>query len=109
MGRVTLQTIADETVVAPGYDIPFEGATDPGIAGDYVAFVSGDQTYGLYLYNLRDGGLHRVIAEGQTVDGKTVSVINKRESYMIADDRIGVGLTFTDGTNGIYIVEIAAP
>ena len=76
----TLVRIADTNTLVPGHDYPFDGFSSMydhlAISGDTVVFSgSGGPEFRSGLYVHRDGALHKLIEEGDILDGREVFLL----------------------------------
>jgi hypothetical protein len=100
-----LSRVADRTTAVPGAAGTFDSFlfTDVAISGDRVAF-RGHGTSGTDgIYTDLTGSLTKVIAIGDTFDGKTVSAVDIGQ-FALDGSSLAVMVTFTNGSAGIYTI-----
>jgi hypothetical protein len=98
-----LSRVADRTTAVPGATGTFNSftLTDLAISGDRVAF-RGTGTSGVNgIYTDLGGSLTKVIATGDSFDGKTVNAVNIGQ-FSFDGNNIAVVVGFTNGTGGVY-------
>jgi hypothetical protein len=108
--RGTITTFADTSTPVPGGVGNFNEITDIALDGGNLLFtgLSENSTRSaLYLYS--GGDLTRVVGPGDTVDGRVVSQALFRQDEALEGSTIGLLLTYTDGSFGIYSTVIPEP
>jgi hypothetical protein len=103
-----LARIADTTTPVPGGTGLFT-QFDPyvSLSGDDLVFV-GHSTTGPGIYTNATGPLTRLIAVGETLDGRTVADLEiGRQSFDGSVITFWAG--FTDGSSGIYVAPVPEP
>jgi hypothetical protein len=104
-----LSRVADRTTSVPGATGTFGsfvGVTAPvpaevAISGDRVAFRGTGTTGVTGIYTDLTGTLTKVIATGDTLDGKTVNAVNISQ-FAFDGSTIAVLVGFTNGSAGVY-------
>jgi hypothetical protein len=96
--------IADLATPIPGGTGSFTGFTAVSSSLGHTAFLgtgSGGQA-GIYLASV----LTKVIAVGDTLEGKVVSALHLGRDGLDGD-RLAFGASFTDGTEGVFVTRVA--
>lgn len=102
----TLIRIADLTMSVPGGTGNFLSFGDlPSVSDTWIAFTASSAgiTSGLYFGPTSGAWLHKVIAAGDTLDGRIVENVFL-DQYGGDAGFVGFRATFTDGTEGVYTV-----
>ena len=102
----SLSKVADLTTAIPGATDNFSGfgsvAIDPGI----VVFEGFDSDFRKGLYTDLGGTLSRVIAEGDTLGGKTVSALRFQHTGFSGGQAAFVA-EFSDASQGVFVATIS--
>ena len=106
-GALTL--LANHDTTAPGFPSQtFSGFGRMAIDGSIVAFsaiVGGGPTG---VWSTHSGALAKVLAEGDALDGRIVAECGMGGQGLDGNS-LAIGVSFTDGTRGIYMATIPAP
>jgi hypothetical protein len=108
VGGGSLARVADRSTAIPGGSGTFQDFGDPAISGSVLAFTgtgSGAQK-GLYAIDTNGGALSKVIAVGDTLDGRTVSDVIFGGQGLDGTTLV-FEADFTDSTSGVYAVPFA--
>jgi hypothetical protein len=104
-----LNVVADTSIPIPGGTGNFTGFgfglfTGPSLSDGKVAFLGTDASFQFGIYLNTGASLKKVIAAGDTLDGKTVSSILMSPEGLDGH-QLAFQIFFTDDSQGIYVAE----
>lgn len=103
-----LNVIADTSTLIPGSTGDFNSFGTPSIDNGSVAFLANTAFRSPFpeaIYTNLGGELTKVIAAGDSLDGKTIDSLQfKREG--LSGNQIGFSVRFTNASSGIYIATL---
>jgi hypothetical protein len=100
--------VADTSTNVPGGNGTFQSLSDVSLSGSAVTFLGVDAIDRAGLYTTLGGKLQKVIAEGDTVDGHTVSQLFS-SGEALSGQTIAFAANFTDGSQAIYLATYQLP
>jgi hypothetical protein len=104
-GAIT--AVADTNTAVPGGSGNFTTFGNPSVAGSLVAFNGTDSSNHTGIYLEQGSALGKLLAPGDTLDGKTVSTL-VMSSGSLSGTSLVFNVTFTDGSQGVYVASIPA-
>ncbi|MDA2921159.1 hypothetical protein MYX76_16990, partial [Desulfobacterota bacterium AH_259_B03_O07] len=100
-----LSVVADKSTMIPGGTGTFTGFEITSLDGGNVAFLGFGTSNQRGVYTNLGGSLVKVIAIGDSLDGKTLSLLFFGVEGL-SGNSIAFIVVFTDGSNGIFVAEI---
>ena len=101
-------TVADTSTSIPEGSGTFESLSTVSISGSAVTFLGVDAMDRMGLYTTLGGTLKKIVAEGDTLNGRTVSqLFSSREA--LSGQNIAFAVNFTDGFEAIYLATFSPP
>ncbi len=107
VGGGPLARVADATTAIPGGSGTFTGFSVVDVSGPAVTFVgtgSGGQS-GVYFEAAAGGALTKLLAVGDTLDGKIVSALYFNDG--LEGSNVAFTAAFTDGSQGVYVGHVS--
>ena len=117
-GGSPLQVVADNNTIIPGRDNVttfggFGGAVvDGGVIvfeGGPTATLNGTSTGPLGIFVKAGGSLYELVAEGDTLDGRTISRLFFNKDRAFSGSDFVFTASFTDGSSGLYLASVPEP
>jgi hypothetical protein len=102
-----LTRIADTNTPIPGGFGNFTFLSDPSVSGGTVVFTGGGSGTQQGIYTWTGGVLSKVIASGDTLDGKTVSDALTTDDSLDGSS-LALGVRFTNNTTAVYEATLVA-
>ncbi len=108
VGGGALARVADATTAIPGGSGTFTGFGAVDVSGSVVAFVGsgGAVLSGIYFEDTAGGPLTKLVATGDTLDGRSVSNLFFNDGLDGPD--IAFTAAFTDGSQAIFVGHVSA-
>ena len=101
-------TVADTSTNVPGGSGTFQDFDSVSISGSAVTFLGRDATGQTGIYTTLGGTLEKIVAEGDTLDGRTViGLFASREA--LSGQNIAFAANFEDGFQTIYVATYEPP
>jgi hypothetical protein len=102
-GRI--HRIADDTMAMPGVadGAKFHNFDSASADGGRIAFAGSDATFRRGIFTDLTGSLEKVLIEGDTLDGKTVTNTHMSQKGL-RGGRLVISVGFADGTRALYLV-----
>jgi hypothetical protein len=95
-------TLIDTSTSVPEGSGMFQSLSDVSIDGTAITFLGSDAADTIGLYTTLGGTLQKIIAEGDTLDGRTVlQVFASREA--LSGQNVAFAANFEDGSQVIYL------
>jgi len=106
----SLRVVADENTTVPGRVDTFTGFDGDAysLEGSRILF-EGSFASGRGAYLEDNGTLLKILATGDTFDGKLVSGVDLAMEPAISGNKVAVDVSFDDGSAGIYVLIIPEP
>jgi len=107
VGGGALTRVADTSTAVPGGSAHFTSFGVVDVSGSVVAFTGfgPGSPSGIYVEDTAGGALAKLLAVGDTLDGKTVSNLYFNDG--LEGSNVAFTAQFTDGSQGIYVGHVS--